>query len=209
MSKLKKKKLIVVCLTLIIAAIIVCVIVMSQNRNENDGYNIAAEALDIEFNADIMVYGENPEFRDTVKYRTIDKITEEALNYEEEHGYRAIILFDHKGTMSISDNELLLIKKFVEEKGYDMIYVGKNYLDDFKRLGFTVGCAEDAYSLEYVGSIHIGENVQQNETGNLYAIHGLWCDADEETLEKGDEEIQSRIVMIMYDYAREAAGIEF
>ena len=40
-------------------------------------------------------------------------------------------------------------------------------------------------------------------------MHGSWCEADEATLENGDEQIQSRIIMIMYDYAREAAGIDF
>lgn len=204
-----KKKYVIGLWLLIVSIIIAGAVILMPKEKENDGYNIAAEALDVEFNADIMVYGEDPELRDTVKYRTIDKITAETLNYDEEHGYRAIILFDHRGTMSISDKELLLIKEYVEEKGYDMIYIGKNYLDDFKRLGFTVGCAEDAYSLEYVGSIYVGKSVQQNEIGNLYAMHGLWCEADEATLENGDEQIQSRIIMIMYDYAREAAGIDF
>lgn len=203
------KKKLVIGIWLIIAIIVVCAIVFLPREKESDGYDIAAEALNVEFNADIIVYGENPEFRDTVKYRTIDKISEETLNYEEEHGYRAIILFDHKGTINITDEEMLLIKTYVEEKGYDMFYIGKNYLDDFERLGFTVGCPEGAYSLEYLGSFNLGKQVQQNEAGNLYAAHGLWSDDDESNPENDDEEIQYRIMVLMYDYAREAAGIEF
>ncbi len=202
------KKKVVIALGVVIVFVLVCVINFWPKENENDGYNIAAEALNVEFDADIMVYGENPEFRDTVKYRTINEITEEELKYEEEHGYRAIVLYDYKGTMNITDEELLLIKTYVEEKGYDMFYIGKNYLDDFERLGFTVGCPEGAYSLEYLGSFNLGKQIQQNEVGNLYAEHGLWSDDDENHLAKDDEEIQFRILVLMYEYARKAAGIE-
>ena len=200
---MKKKVLIGIIIVLVLAG----VINFWPKENENDGYNIAAEALNVEFDADIIVYGEDPEFRDTVKYRTINEITEEELNCEEEHGYRAIVLFDYKGTMNITDEELLLIKTYVEEKGYDMFYIGQNYLDDFERLGFTVGCPEGAYSLEYLGSFNLGKQIQQ-EVGNLYAEHGLWSDDDENSPEKVDEEIQFRIIVLMYEYARKAAGIE-
>lgn len=193
----------------IFAVIFVLLVFLLCNNEKDDGYNIAAESLGIEFNADVMVYGENIEFRDTLKYRTINEINEDSLNADENHGYRAIILYDHNGTMEITDEELLLIKKYVEEKAYDMIYIGKDYLDDFKRLGFTVGYEDTAYSFEYIGSIYEGQKVQQNEYGNLYAMHGLWSDEDEEMIGDKDESIQARIVMIMYDYAREAAGIEF
>ena len=202
------KKKVVIGLGVVIVLVLACAINFGSKEKENDGYNIAAEMLNVEFNADIIVYGENPEFRDTVNYRTINEITEEELKYEEEHGYRAIVLYDYKGTMNITDEELLLIKTYVEEKGYDMFYIGKNYLDDFERLGFTVGCPEGAYSLEYLGSFNLGKQIQQNEVGNLYAEHGLWSDDDENHLAKDDEEIQFRILVLMYEYARKAAGIE-
>ena len=203
------KKKFVIGLGIAIVIVLACVINFWPKENEDDGYNIAAEALNVEFDADIIVYGEDTEFRDTVKYRTINEITEEELNYEEEHGYRAIVLFDYKGTMNITDEELLLIKTYVEEKGDDMFYIGQNYLDDFKRLGFTVGCPEGAYSLEYLGSFNLGKQIQQNEFGNLYAEHGLWSEDDENSPTRGDEEIQFRIITLMYDYARKAAGIQF
>ena len=202
------KKKVVIGLGVVIVLVLACAINFWSKEKENDVYNIAEEALNIEFDADIIVYGENPEFRDTVKYRTINEITEEELNYEEEHGYRAIVLFDYKGTINITDEEMLLIKTYVEEKGYDMFYIGKNYLDDFERLGFTVGCPEGAYSLEYLGSFNLGKQIQQNEVGNLYAEHGLWSDDDENSPAKADEEIQFRILVLMYEYARKAAGIE-
>ena len=205
---MKKKKLVITIFIVLIIAIIAIVVAICMQNDHGDGYDFAAQGLKVEFNADIMVYGEDPKFRKNVEYRKIDAITEETLASGEEHGYRAIILFDRKGTMSITDEELLLIKEYVEEKAYDMIYIGLNYLDDFKRLGFTVDLWEDAYSLEYIGSIHEGKEVQQNSTGNLYAQHGLWTGEDEERFGKSDE-VQDRMICIMYDYARWAAGVEF
>ncbi len=208
--RMMKKKIIIVSVSIILAIVVTSIaIVVSYIKNGGDGYDMAAEGLDVEFDADIIVYGEEPGFRDILKYRTIDEISEETLDSSSEHGYRAIVLYDRKGTMSVTDEELLIIKKYVEEYGYDMIYIGKNYLDDFERLGFTVGCAEDAYSFEYIGSIHVNEDVQQNEIGNLYAEHGLWRDGDELSFDEKSEELQSRIVGIMYDYAREATGIAY
>ena len=195
------------CVTLIVAAIVIVNILRDKSETENDGYNIAAEGLDVEFNADIMVYGEDPKFRKTVKHRFIDEITEENLSCEENHGYRAIILYDYNGTMEISDEELLLIMEYVEDKGYDMFYVGKKYLEKFEELGFTVGFQDGAASFEYLGSINYGKEVPKTDVGNLYASHGLWSDSDEEN--KNAEEIQYRIIVLMYDYAREAAGIDF
>lgn len=204
---MKKKVLITIGIVFIILIVAIAVILLLHEDDEADGYDQAAEGLRVDFNADIMVYGEDAGLRDTVTYRTIDEVSEETLKSGDEHTYKAIILYDYKGTMEISDEELLLIKEYVEEKAYDMFYIGKNYLDDFKRLGFTVGCPEGAYSLEYLGSINAGKKVQQNEYGNLYASHGLWNDKDEEKGYK--ERIQSRMIMLMYDYAREAAGIPY
>lgn len=194
-------------ITAIVVVIVVANIIYDNSTTKDDGYNIAAEGLDVEFNADIIVYGENPKFRKTVKHRFVDEITEKTLSSDEEHGYRGIVLYDYNGTMEISDAELMLIMKYVEEKGYDMFYIGKNYLDDLQRLGFTVGYQEGACSLEYIGSINYGQEVPKTDMGNLYAAHGLWSDRDEEF--KNREEIQNRIITLMYDYAREAAGIDF
>lgn len=205
---MKKKRLIIILCSLAVIAVIIGVVIYINDK-DTCGYHTRAQLLYKEFNADIMLYGEELYLDECVRYRRIDEITEETLKPDEDHGYRAIILFDHDGTMDISDEELLLIKRYVEEKGYDMYYIGKSYLDDFKRLGFTAGYEEDEYSLEYIGSIHYGKEVDITEAGNLYAEHGLWCDEYEEWLEDNEEEIQDWLFIIMYDNARRAAGIKF
>lgn len=205
---MKKRILIIVGLVILFSAIILAVVLQQKKGTEADGYDIAAEELQLDFNADIMWYGENPNFRKTVVCREITSITDESLSSDDTHGYKAVVLFDNQGTMEVSDDELLLLKQYVEKKGYDMIYIGEKYLDDFERLGFTVGCEEEALSFEYIGSTRVGMNVQQDEYGNLYAEHGLWCKEDVEMLKYDKEKIQSRIIGIMRDNAKTAAGEE-
>lgn len=191
----------------LILGIIVVVLIITR-KPEPDGYDLAAEGLKKEFNADIIIYGEEIAFRENVDYRRIDKISEETLNSSAEHGYRAILLLDDNGKMSITDDELLLIKSYVEEKGYDMVYIGTQYLDDLVRLGFTVGVDEGARSLGYIGSTHAGKEVQQNEYGNLYAMHGIWTEEDLNYI-KSDKELMQRVtISMMYDWAKEAASAE-
>lgn len=213
---MNKKNLIVILISIIVilaVAIGLYYFTAYLDGTENNsigktGYEQAAEALDVDFNADIMVYGEEPGFIEAVKWRKIDKITDETLNYDEPHGYRAIVLFDYKGTMVITDEELLLIKSYVEEKGYDMFYIGRQYLDDFKRLKFTKGCEPEEISLEYIGSINYGRNVQQNDVGNMYAYHGLWNEGDEEEVGDNPNMLRQIIIMTMNDYAKEANGVK-
>ena len=216
MSKKKIIAMSIIVLCLVLSAIgIIWFLVKDDEKSDlelamlgKSGYEQAAESLDIDFNADIMVYGEEPGFIEDVKWRKIDKITEEVLNFKEPHGYRVIILFDYKGTMNITDEELLLIKDYVEEKGYDMIYIGKNYLDDLVRLKFTVGCKPGAMSLGYMGSINVGQEVQQNEVGNLYALHGIWNEESEEILEMNNQLLQSTLLDIMWMYAKQSNGYD-
>ena len=216
MSKKKITVLIIVACSLVLfGSFLIWFFVKDKDSTDIDlsklgksGYEQAAESLDIDFNADIIVYGENPNFIEDVKWRKIEKVTEDTLNFEEPHGYRVIILFDYKGTMSITDEELLLIKKYVEEKGYDMIYIGKNYLDDFVRLKFTVGCKPGAMSLGYMGSVNVGQDVQQNEYGNLYAIHGIWDESSEQYLEMNDKLLQETLFAFMWMYAKQSNGYD-
>ncbi len=111
--------------------------------------------------------------------------------------------------MQITDEELLLIKEFVEDKGYDMLYIGKEKLEDFVRLGFTVGVYPESYSLEYIGSNKVGLEVQQSSTGNLYAEHGMWEDTDMEYISKEDtEELEDRLVWIICMHACDVYNLD-
>ncbi len=173
----------------------------NKEKEELDGYDQYINILKREFSADVMYYGDDPCFRKNLTVRKIDKISHETLFEKQDSGYRALVLWDKDDTLKISDEDLKLIKNEVEENGLDMFYIGKSYLDDFCRLGFSAAISDNEKSLEYIGSINVGKKIQQNEIGNLYAAHGLWRDEDEARLLNNPEDLQYRIVMLMKDYA--------
>ncbi len=207
---MKKKKVIIgaVIAVIAIAAIACLTIFLFKEDDEIDGYDRYAAQLKKGFNADIMLYGESFSFRETVDYRRIETISEVELTARQSD-YHALILMDLYGGMQITDEELLLIKEFVEDKGYDMLYIGKEKLEDFVRLGFTVGVYPESYSLEYIGSNKVGLEVQQSSTGNLYAEHGMWEDTDMEYISKENtEELEDRLVWIICMHACDVYNLD-
>lgn len=200
---MNKKIILLIALLLVGAATLGIVLVLHyKDSQELDGYDQAAISLDRDYNADIMVYGNAPKFRDTVKYRTIHSLSSEEFEKNPDAGYEGLIIWDMDGKLTISDEEWLLIKEYVEDKGYDMFYLGSSKLDDLVRLGFTRGCDEGEESLEYIGSIFKGKEVQDNATGNLHAAHGLWTQDDHGKYINGDTEgVQLVILTFMHDYA--------
>lgn len=110
--------------------------------------------------------------------------------------------------MQITDEELLLIKAFVEDRGYDMLYIGTVKLDDFVRLGLTARCPEDDCCLMYIGSNKVGMEVQQDETGNLYAEHGMWKEDDMQYITEDTERLEARLVWFICMYACDAFGVD-
>ncbi len=209
MLKNKLKIIIVIAVAFLLVSILLIVMNFynaNKDKEELDGYDQYINILNREFNADIMYYGDDPGFRKHLNVRKIETISHKTLFEKQNSGYRALVLWDKDGTLRITDEELKLIKTEVEENGLDMFYVGKSYLDDFCRLGFSVNIGEDEKSLEYIGSINKGRKIQQNEIGNLYAAHGLWRDEDEVHLLNNPEDLQYRIVMVMKDYATGELG---
>lgn len=198
------KKKIFMWVTALILVIVIAIVIMwiVEEQTTVDAYDVANRELKNQFNADIMVYGDEIEFRKELEYRRIESINEDTLYSDDEHAYRAILLFDESGKNTVTDEEWLLMKSYVEEKGYDMVYIGTQYLDDLVRLGFTVHCDEDERSLSYIGSCHVGEDVQQNEYGNLYAEHGIWTDSDLPHQERDEETLPYIVISMLYDYAK-------
>lgn len=207
---MKRKKKIILAAAIVFCGIlaVVLIIILFPPEEELDGYDQYAAQLKNGFEADIMLYGEPFTFRKTVDYRRIEAIDEQQLTARQSD-YHAIVLMDLYGEMQITDEELLLIKAFVEEKGYDMLYIGKAKLDDFVSLGFTVGNSPDSYSLEYIGSNKVGMKVQQDEVGNLYAEHGLWRDGDMQDIDaENTEELEARLIGMICMYACDAFGVD-
>ncbi len=178
---------------------------LSSQSDDDSGLMQYTRQLVEGYNPKIYLYGEPlPELPEELGCITIDRIDGSIFQKDAEHGIYAIILNDLEGTMEITDEELLLIKKHVEEDGFDMYYLGKNHLDDFIRLGFTVGVEDDEYGLEYIGSTHIGQDVQQNGVGNLYAEHGILREEDVRAKDHGRQSAVENIIYFMDDHTKEA-----
>lgn len=200
----RKHKIIIILIALLI--VIASIMWYMYSNSGDDAYDLAIRGLNEEFNADIMVYGDDVEFRKGLKYRRIDDINETTLSSDISHGYKAIYVLDESSKNTVTDEQWLLMKTYVEEKGYDMYYIGEQYLDDLQRLGFTSGYYnDDERSLEYIGSNKVGNDVQQNEVGNLYAEHGLYREGDNEG---DDEAMQYQLLVITYDHAKASIGEE-
>ena len=201
----KKTKIIgisvIVAILLVAIGLIVAIFIWDNKENEKkDSYSLQIDRINETTSIDVMVYGEEPGFRENFEWRRLDTISKDSLKNDIFHDYRCIVLFDYNGTMEISDEELLLIKEKVENEYLDMFYIGKNYLDDFERLGFTAGFDQNEMSFAYIGSVYKDKEVQQNDKGNLYAVHGMWTEADDKMLEYNSELLQEVIVNFIYEY---------
>ncbi len=201
----KKTKVIAVSVitTILLVAIgtIIGIIIWDNKDSEKkDSYSLQIDRINENTNIDVMVYGEEPGFREDFEWRRIHSVSEQSLKKDKFYSYRCIVLFDYNGTMEISDEELLLIKEQVENEHLDMFYIGKNYLDDLVRLGFASDFNEAELSFAYIGSIYKDEEVKQNYKGNLHAVHGIWTEADEKVLEFNSELIQEVLVNFIYEY---------
>lgn len=203
---MKKKTYIILTAGVLLVLLGVGIFWYVSSQSDDDGGLMQYTRMLVEgYNPKIYLYGEPlPELPEELGCMTIDRIDESIFQKDGEHGIYAIILNDLEGTIELSDEELLLIKRHVEEDGFDMYYLGRGYLDDFIRLGFTVGVEDDECGLEYIGSTHIGQEVQQNGVGNLYAEHGILREEDVRAKDHGRQSAVENIIYFMYDHTQEA-----
>lgn len=203
---MKKRKMIIAAV-IILALLCMFFVVRGiiKDRNELSKAEYYAKELTEKYNPNIMVVGEDIDVEKYLNCRHLEKVTEETLLDGKEFGYNCIILSDLNGKLKISDDELLLIKKYCEEKGYDMIYVGTSYLDTFVRLGFSYGYESYDKSLAYEGSLRYAKyssSVDKPEYG-CYASFGLWTtECEEHNLNVSEE-----ILFFMEYYANKSNSL--
>jgi uncharacterized membrane protein YciS (DUF1049 family) len=97
-------------------------------------HEIHVSIINDSFPTDIILYGEDIVFCMHFEVDKIDEITEESLISQKQN--QIIILSDLSGSMSISDNELLIIKEKVFSNQLDFYYLGTKELDRLYTLGF-------------------------------------------------------------------------
>ncbi len=89
------------------------------------------------YDVEIMAYGNiKPAKQISVEYTQIEEITDETLS-KSNKSFCVIVLNDLDGLLQITDDELLLIKKYCEEKHYDFLFYGNTKIEQLQRCGFT------------------------------------------------------------------------
>ncbi len=156
-------------------------------------------------NAKVWYYGNpDPGKEITINYEKITEITDETIgDVENKYVYHAIVIFDFDGKMDISDEELLLIKKYCEENYYDMLYYGTAHLEQFKKCGYFTEFDSQESGFTYNGSYWMN-NSRQEEYLNSYLLTGNWSSHDNDTYDTTDEHriwksVISYVVMLIYD----------
>ncbi len=168
----KSLKFVVFGLSIIMAVIGIKIYYIKQHNHYLNNYSDSrTEYLEEGIGCDIMLYGDDFEFTKFLKTRWISNISLEELSKISDAAYHALIINDCSGKLKISDEEWLIVKEICEKNGYDMYYMGNAAFDTFVRLGFSVRFDENEFSFQYIGSNRVGKYVQQNQYGNLYAVH--------------------------------------
>ena len=197
----KKVKVITICtiigICLIVLAIILKGFIFDNENNKIDSYSLQIDKTNERVNVDVLVYGEDPGFREEFEWRRIEAITKKTLEKDVLHSYRWLIIVDYDGGVEMTDEELLLIKDKVENEYLNFLYIGEKYLDDFERLGFTEGFDEGELSFAYIGASSPSDIAQQNN----YAVHGMWTEYDEKLRKYYKELLQEVIVNFIYEYS--------
>ncbi len=186
-------------------AIIAIVIAMavytyiSQNADLDNKENIPDEKYTYFINEvikpDIVVYGDEDPFHESLNHTVIDKLTEENIHQKSDAELRLLVHIDRTGEIELTVEQLLMVKRLVEEENMDMIYIGERHLSTFREYGFVYGdYSEDVRSLAYVGSFYKDQQVDWSQwAGNPYVLHLGWDIYDEELQKKERWRLSDRI----------------
>lgn len=136
----KRKTIILIVSSIVVVAVVVAILIASLNRphltNSAERNTIL---LNETFPSDIIVYGEDfyvPDYYKDVKYRRVTSLNETTLASSDDFIYSFIVIIDSEGKLILSDEELDLIKRLIDEKYYSMFYFGTNSLDLLCEKGF-------------------------------------------------------------------------
>lgn len=148
-------------------------------------------------NTIVWYYGNpKPDKEITINCKEISEFTKETIGDEDkEYTYHMIVIFDFDGTMEISNEELMLIKKYCEQEFYDLLYYGTAHLEQFKECGFFEKIDEnDDYGFTYNGSYWMNREVDKTYI-NPYLLTGNWTKDDNERYDVEDEHMMWKFLV--------------
>lgn len=175
----------------ILVAIILAVVVRfvwpyispQDTSDEMDGYDASINYLNNEVSSQLLFYGEDIEFRDSVKYTKITSIDEKSIKSNADYVF--LIISDLGGTTELDADMVTFLKEYADKNNsFNFYYVGTEKLDIFTSGIFEdYGISSDDMSFGYVVS-----------SGCRLTHGGMWSGNDAQYLEKNKELLQENIL---------------
>lgn len=185
---MKKKILISIAIFIIIigAAVFVLIDPFSWFYRPSEQQKMFMENINAS-NSIVMYYGDlDPKKEITINYKKVSEFTDETIgDAENQYVYHTIVIFDFDGKMDISNEELILIKDYCENKHYDMIYYGNKHIEQFKQCGYFEVIDSDIEGFTYNGSYWMNRELGE-EWLNPYLVLGNWSKEDSKDYDTSD-----------------------
>lgn len=159
-----------------------------KNNNDNlDSYDQIIQSTLTTYPTDIFVYGEDCKCRKNVKFKQIDKLSEENLKSDKK--YKVIVFNDLYDKTDLTDDDIAVLKKYVLEGDYALFYTGRKHMDAFIANGFAtehIVEGDIGFALR-----HSGETVIETD--------GLWDETSLEYYETNNPELLGESVFILIE----------
>lgn len=162
-------------------------VVMKNDNNDLDSYDRIIQSTLTTYPTDIFVYGEDCKFRKNVKFKQIDKLSEENLKSDKK--YKVIVFNDLYDKTDLADDDIAVLKKYVLEGDYALFYTGRKHMDAFIANGFAT---------EQVIEENIGFALRHS-AGTVVETGGLWDETSLEYYENGNLELLGESIFIFIE----------
>ena len=162
-------------------------VVMKNDNNDLDSYDRIIQSTLTTYPTDIFVYGEDCKFRKNVKFKQIDKLSEE--NLKSDKRYKVIVFNDLYDKTDLTDDDIAVLKKYVLEGDYALFYTGRKHMDAFIANGFAT---------EQVIKENIGFALRHSG-GTVIETGGLWDETSLEYYETENPELLGESIFIFIE----------
>ena len=192
-----KKKILIIGIAILIVAIIGGIIAYCQGFFYMASGQQEMFMNDINLaNSIIWYYGKlDPGREVTINCKKVTEFNDKTIgDPNNQYAYHAIIIFDFDGKMDITNDELLLIKDYCENKHYDLLYYGTSHINQFKECGFLEELDESECGFSYNGSFWT-TRTGKDEYYSPYLQTGNWTMDDNERYDTNDEHSMWKFVI--------------
>lgn len=160
---------------------------IKNNNDDLDSYDQIIQSTLTTYPTDIFVYGEDCKFRKNVKFKQIDKLSEENLKSDKK--YKVIVFNDLYDKTDLTDDDIAILKKYVLEGDYALFYTGRKHMDTFIANGFAT---------EHIVEGDIGFALRHSG-GTVIETDGLWDETSLEYYETNNPELLGESVFIFIE----------